>query len=233
MAEVVMIGGFASTEKQVAGTAEQLAEYLDKDVEALNFRQAREKSSAFFDGRSVITHSGGILPVEGSRPEELLAVAPVVPSSQAALLFKGWAMGRKLHQAEASEERLRDTSYYEGLRHWNANFGALPEISKFNTFEAVRKMARYGTKVTVSLMEQDGLFAYRGEELLEDIEHAMLAHVKVVSVPGEHVRFTNDPASVMAEIAAAEQIVIPGYNDFASRVARLREQRVTVPRVVW
>lgn len=208
MAERVLVGGFASTEAQVKATALEVSDYYDEDVEGMNFRMARSKDRAYFNDKKVDTHSSGMLAIEGSHPAELTALAPPVPEHQAMLIWRGWVMGRKLRQAEHAHRRIQDTSEYEMLRHFKANFGALPEISQFNAFNAARKLAQHGTKTMVGLMGQDGIFTYDSRDIIASATEAVHAGVEIAVAAGNHVRFTNFPRDVLADIAL-KQAALP------------------------
>lgn len=206
MAEIILLGGFASTNSQVNATALELSDHLNKDVQGFNFSSGRDQDPRFFDEKIIYTHSGGILAAENSHPSELTIVAPPVPEAVAALLWRGWFMGRKLRQAEESEKGFTDTSTYEALRHPGKNFGSMPEISRFNSFLSAIHHRSNGANVTMALMRSDGLFNYDTEETMDDIMQAKAHGVNVVSVTGEHVRFTNKPREVMAEIALGRSV---------------------------
>lgn len=203
MAEKLVIGGFASTKKQIQTVATTLSEHFDVDVEGLNFREALAKHQAFFDDQSIITHSGGIVPVVKSQPHNLLVIAPPIPETTTKLLWRGWLMGRKLGQAETAVKKFRDTSQYEAVRHPMTHFGRLPEISQFNTLSHAHRLGIIGVSITVALMENDGIFGYNSTELDSTDQQRPY---RLVSIPGEHVDFTNRPVELLGAISSAHSM---------------------------
>ena len=203
MAEKLVIGGFASTKKQIQTVATTLSEHLGVDVEGLNFREARAKHRAFFDGRSIITHSGGMLPISGSEPDTVIAVAPPVPESVSKLLWRGWLMGRKLNHLELAVKKYCDTSQYEALRHPKTHFGCLPEISHFNAFTSAQQLAARGVKTTIALMRKDGIFHYPDQSI-----ERQEGNYKAVVIDGEHVDFTHRPIETLGAISLAQEVYL-------------------------
>ncbi len=202
MAEKLVIGGFASTKKQIQTVAIKLSEHFDVDVEGLNFREALGKPRAFFDDQSLITHSGGMLPVAHSQPYDLIAVAPPVPERISKLLWRGWLMGRKLGQAEAAVTKFRDTSQFEALRYPQTHFGRLPEISQFNALEAAYHLGKRGVETTIVLMQNDGIFRYDHSVVHDEPSRPY----RLISLEGEHVDFTNHPAEILGSMSVASQV---------------------------
>lgn len=204
MAEKLVIGGFASTKKQIQTVANILSEHLDADVEGLNFREARAKCRAFFDGRNIITHSGGMVTIAHSEPHSVLAIAPPVPEFVSKLLWRGWLMGRKLNHLEVAVKKYCDTSQYEALRHPKTHFGCLPEISHFNAFTSAQQLAAQGVKTTIALMKKDGIFHYP-----DQFDENPGGSYQTVVIDGEHVDFTNHPIETLGAISLAQEVYFP------------------------
>lgn len=207
MKQKIVVGGFASDTKQIEHVALVMSEHYDEDVIGLNFRKAMQTSRAFFDDCDVITHSAGMLAVMGSIPERLTAIAPPVPESIYKLMWRGFVLGRKfsLH----SENQLKEqegNAVEELLRHARANFSALPTISHFDAFQDARWYQTHNVPTTVALMENDGLFRLQTPVVQAAMAHARRMNVRIVTTPGEHVRFTHDPVGVLSSIALSESM---------------------------
>ncbi len=212
-AEVILTAGFASTKHQVERTSKRLSEYLDKDVEGINYTDALAKNRAFFDGRDfIITHSGGINALDrpGIRADQIIAIAPPVPQSMTELIVRGF---HKLRQCEGQfEAGFRQSSAYEGCRHLARSVKQIHELSRVSCFTLAQRLASNGSDITIAMMSDDGLFDYHTPHA-EDDWFDIGGRVHVKEIAGDHLRFTNEPIAVMRDIALASTLMVPRFVD--------------------
>lgn len=208
MKQKVVVGGFASDKKQIEKVSLTLSEHFDEDVIGLNFREARQTRRAFFDGRDVITHSAGMMAILGSIPKSVIAVAPPIPEPLYKLLWRGAVLGRKLRLGSRNDGEPSSSCLDELVHHARSNFGALPDISSFDALQEARWYQFHNVPTTVVLMNNDSLFRLHTPAICEAVERAQRMNVRVVTSPGEHVRFTHDPVGVLGSMAVAESMAI-------------------------
>lgn len=97
MAEVTLIGGFASTRRQYETYSKLVESRTGRSVKGYGFHEAAEHLEQLaeeMDRRDVITHSGGLLIARdalclGAQPRSIRAIAPSIPSQVRTLVPRG------------------------------------------------------------------------------------------------------------------------------------------------
>lgn len=206
----VVVGGFASDRRQLDTVSRKLSEYYDEDVKGMIFREARqnlERLADFISEKDVIAHSAADVLVDialreyGVKPASITAIAPPIPEKIRHLLTRGFRMGSAVTRNSVTRPyaSLRD----ELLIHAKANFGALPLISRFNALDAARWDADHDIDTTVVVMSQDTLFPS-----VQYADSVVGRSERVISLHGDHNRFSHEPVQVMSEIALARTMKI-------------------------
>jgi len=215
MAEVIVIGGFGSSPEQMNNIAHRIGEQLGRAALGINFRSAVrniERTADLIHGRTVITHSGGAKPVVdsfehyGAEPGRLIAVAPPVPEQIRKLLWRGAMIGRGIGETEQEQLEEKFTATEELVHHPIANFGRIYGLGHFAAIAEIARMRQGGIPATVGLMSHDGLFDMSTAPVEHSIARARQIGVNVVNIFGRHCRFSADPAGVMQEIGALNQV---------------------------
>lgn len=206
----VVVGGFASDRRQIDTVSRQLSEYYDEDVIGINFREARqnpERLAHFISEKEVITHSAGFVAVQNvlrewsSKPLSITAIAPPIPEGIGYLIWRGFRMGSAAKVLPDGVSSRLGSAKKELLYHAKANFGALPLISRFNALDAALWDKDHDIDTTVAVMSQDKLFPS-----FQYADEVLGRNLKVVSLHGEHLRFSYEPVQVLTEIALVESM---------------------------
>lgn len=215
MAEVIVVGGFGSSPEQMKSIAHRIGEHLGRAACGINFRMAttnRERLADTIHGSTVITHSGGVKAVvdsfehHGAHPDRLIAIAPPVPEQVRKLLWRGALIQLGVKQAVQGQLVEKFTATDELIHHPMANFGRIPALGHFSAIAEITRMQQGGTEATVALMNQDGLFNMQTSPVERSIDRARRMGVEIVNVYGRHCRFSHDPAGVLQEISALNQV---------------------------
>lgn len=204
----VVVGGFASDRRQIDTVSRKLSEYYNEDVIGISFRDARqdpERLADFISEQDVITHSAGYVPTDstirefGVRPRSLTVIAAPIPEKMRHLVTRGFRMGSAVTRNSVTRPyaSLRD----ELLFHARANFGALPLISRFNALDAAKWDADHDIDTTIAVMSQDTLFPP-----IQYADNVVGRTERVISLHGDHNRFSHEPVQVMSEIALAQSM---------------------------
>lgn len=206
----VVVGGFASDRRQIDSVSRQLSEYYGQDVVGINFREARqnpERLAHFISEKDVITHSAGFVAVQNvlrdwsTRPLSITAIAPPIPEGIGYLIWRGFRMGSAAKVLPDGVSSRLGSAKKELLYHAKTNFGALPLISRFNAFDAARWDEDHDIDTTMAVMSDDRLFP--SVQYADDI---VGRNARVISLHGEHLRFSYEPVQVMSEIALAQTV---------------------------
>lgn len=210
MARKVIVGGFASNERQMNRVAEHLSEFYDEDVEAMSFRAAMNepvKLEQFVRGATVFTHSAGMLAVQHTNPHEIVAIAPPVPTPVRSLILRaGYSAYDRAVQARGKKGKLTTGQAFEFGKeialHSNANLGRLGMISTFNAIEVGIAAKEAGIEADIAFMSEDRLFQ------LSDAQYrkASEAGLSLMSIHGGHEQFTLEPSEVIAEYDAIKNL---------------------------
>ena len=209
MKQKVVVGGFASDQKQIEHVALDLSEYYDEDVIGMNFRKAMQTSRAFFDGRELITHSAGFRAVWGALPERITAIAPPVPEAIHKLMWRGFVMGRKLSSHQEKPGQDADGNLLEELLHHpRTHLGVLSSISHFDALLEASWYQKHDVPTTVVFMKSDRLFRLGTQAVRDSITSARRIDVDVVTAFGDHSRFTHDPIGLLADLALSQSLAV-------------------------
>lgn len=203
MSEVVYVSGFANPKHETRKVAADIASFFDKDVEGLSLLSAMNTFPGYFEGKSMVTHSGGLLVADRAHPAEVIAVAPPVPMPLSRLIRRGIALGKEQGKQPGTDKlELTNRTEYELLCHPIANSRVLREISQFNAFDSTAKLAAHGTKVTLALMKDDGIYRYEADKLVRGAKLAAELGARVLTLEGNHVRILNDADGILSEATA-------------------------------
>lgn len=190
MAEVTLIGGFASSHERYTEYAQIVGEHRQKPTRGYGFREASthlEEIANTIDRQEVITHSGGLLVVHDAmkrfdvQPETIMAIAPSIQSQVRSLVARGLLIG--LHnpaEQEQFEQKVEtDTGRHELTDHPLFNARLIRRLGHFGSLEFLAELAANDTNVTVALMSHDGLFDNHRikPERLQFIERLSLIHI--------------------------------------------------------
>ena len=205
MSHNLLVGGFASSERQTQRVADVLAARQDEDFAAISFREAmvdRERLERMARGADVVTHSAGMLAIRGAKPESITAIAPPVPVWAPLLAARAIASG--LQFAATDTRRCADDkevakcvedAALELALHLPDNVRWLWDIAGFDALKAGVEAQEAGISTGIAFMTKDKLFQPSAHRL----QWARRLGLKVVAVSGTHEDFLQRPRSVLNE----------------------------------
>lgn len=205
MSHNLLVGGFASSERQTKRVADVLAARQDEEFAAISFREAmsdRERLERMARGADVVTHSAGMLAIRGTRPESITAIAPPVPVWAPLLAARAIASG--LEFAATDTRRCTDDkevtkciedAAVELALHLPDNLRWLWDIATFDVLKAGIAAQEEGISAGIAFMTKDKLFQPSAHRL----QWARRLGLKVVSVSGTHEDFLQRPGSILNE----------------------------------
>lgn len=197
---LLVIGGFTTGKRvlePVAATAVMLG--LANDAEVITFRKAMkypDRVHRFLREGIVLTHSAGILAVEGwMNPSRIIASNGPEPRSRLQLIG---AASRKTAQhaksvitgpERAAYAKVMSSNAAELTMHPNANLKHLGNIAEFSTFEQLTRFRQAGILSSAIVTDGDVFFPY-------DASVAPIG-VRVDTHPGSHDELLINPAPLL------------------------------------
>lgn len=205
MSHNLLVGGFASSERQVKRVADVLAARQGEEFAAISFREAmsdRDRLERMAHGADVVTHSAGMVAIQGTKPESITAIAPPVPVWAPLLAARAIASGlefaltdtRRPADSKEVAQCVSDAGRELAL-HLHGNVRELGAIATFDALKAGLAAQEAGVNTGIAFMTKDKLFQPSAHRLL----CARRLGLRVVSVSGTHEDFLQRPASVLNE----------------------------------
>lgn len=228
MSHNLLVGGFASSERQIEKVADVLAARQDEEFAAISFREAmsdRDRLERMALGAKVITHSAGMMAVRGTKPESIAAIAPPVPVRAPFLAARAIASGLEFAVADA-RRRAEDKEVVECVEdavselvlHLHGNLRWLGSIAVFDALKAGVAAEEEGIRTGIAFMTKDKLFQPHARKLL----WARRRGLRVVTISGVHEDFVQNPGRIMNE-----------YDAGAVPLAELEAEGTISPLVAW
>jgi len=219
MAEVILLGGFASTQRDYDQYAGMVEASSGRETSGYGFNGALnelETVAESIDHRDVITHSGGLLVAHdamnlGAMPRSVTAIAPSIPSQVRKLVSAGLliSLNNPVQQEQFHEKVQTASAKDEVLSNLTLSIRSVRRLGHFASFSFMESISLQGVSVKAALMSHDGLFD-NDKIPRAAIERAMRCGVEVVRVAGVHTSFTGSPVEVLERLEDA-----PGWLDGA------------------
>ncbi|HWZ65291.1 MAG TPA: hypothetical protein VNX65_00670 [Patescibacteria group bacterium] len=210
MSRVVYIGGVGngtiSLERVTAALIDS-PQFDCDDVDAFPFAYAMDHPDEVRDaalGVDAVAHSGGILPLKGTYPKEIIAFGSPLPTKIRTLLGRTVGLIAGLHLPGAGLETFRDIPAVgmcdldiitEFGLHPRRNLRRLGEVSVFNAIHLARDAVASGIPASLVYTRDDEYFKPTREQMAE-AEHG---RVRVMTLPtGVHAELVLRPAKTLA-----------------------------------
>lgn len=219
MTEMVLMGGFASSKRQIETVAADMSTHLGRDILGMPLVKALrdpESAAEVLHDREVITHSAGAYATyltmnlyPQCRPESVTFVAAPVPTSRTLLLRRSPLVATNLaleslrHPATMRQNVLNAGKVVDELLRFHRDYyGAFTPISQFDSFEAAYELGKGGTAVEQVFMEHDELFPFTAdiEARVESLE--LSAHV----MKGQHADLLISPSRFLKKFEQKRKI---------------------------
>lgn len=212
MTKVVYIGGFANGKRSISRVASALEKTYQQEVRAFTFSQAMDNPKAVANAvrdAHVITHSAGMLALEGATPSKITAFDAPLQSRRRHLLRRTGpkvihmytqGIGIKSPEDKRAVASYGRSAVAELAMHPRGNFGRLGEILHFDAFEAAARWQSSG--VPTSLVYFGGDEYYQPSTDREEVARA--AGVSVIRLAGGiHDELVIRPEQTLAALQAA------------------------------
>lgn len=206
MTRKIIVGGFASEQRQMDRVARSFSEFYDEDVEGVSFRSAMNNPLALDElvrGGTVFTHSAGMVAIKDTMPREIIAVAPPVPTSVTRLIARS-ARGAHDLARESFSQPLKQQLTLAGrgaelglevFWHPRAHLGRLGVISTFDAIERGIAAQSAGIETDIAFMDHDQLFQLSNGNRIR----AANAGLSVLTLHGGHEKLLFEPDELIAE----------------------------------
>ncbi len=204
----VVVGGFASSERQISDVALALATHCDQEFCGISFRRAmnnRGELERLVRRAKVWTHSAGMMAICGTSPAEITAFAPPVPTSLHALIAKATQSGWDLvgSQLIAHGDYRGAGACIKGFTtelggHLYDNMRHLGQIALHDALKTGVAAREAGIATGMAFMQDDRLF----RPGVDAQEMARRGGVTVVVIPGHHETFVRLPVETAVEYEA-------------------------------
>lgn len=172
MSQAIYIGGFSGGRKSAERVQEALGTYYE-DVEAYTFAEAMNRLAEVKKAskkKPVITHSAGLLALEGASPSEVVAFGAPLPRGRIALLGASARKQAQMHIDARSMPNLVRAIRFDiesgielavptrdrGRTHWKHFLNG--SISRFDAIEAGRELQHEGCEVSLTYGTRDLFF---------------------------------------------------------------------------
>jgi len=197
MSHNVIVGGFASSERQMEVVASALATYYDEEFDGISFREAmgdKERIGSLARDANFYTHSAGMIAIRHTSPDAIIAVAPPLPVLPHNLVACTIASALEFTAnsvlcGELGDRACIHDTIYELIGHMYGNMKWLGHIAAFDSIQAGIAAQEAGITTSLAFMERDRLFQPRPEELVRARESGVYA----VILPGAHEQLISAP----------------------------------------
>lgn len=161
--------------------------------------KARQQFTEVVKDALVVTHSAGLVLLDGTAPQEIIAVAPPFPARAFRVLFRTMHKSYSLLtsiKGDAIRKKAvytyqRQTAREVALGAWQV-ITLLPTIGRF---DAVRnQLTHKGVKITIGYMSNEKLPYVPTSAVLQ---RAAERGVTIIKIPGEHDELIIDPTTVL------------------------------------
>lgn len=204
MSRALLIGGFSANHEMLEPTREAIAEHLNfEDVDVMTLRQARQDPDEVrkqAKGIEVVTLSGGMGAVDGTRPIAVHGFGSPLPASRGALLARTAKKQRIMHSETPEKawwfERL---STGEIVRHRIFHYQELGRISGTNSIDIAAGFEAQGVDTTLVYCRNDAYFWPSAN----DVSNADKNGVSIIYLPGQHDAPIIDADATMRAYAQA------------------------------
>jgi len=209
MNKILYIGGVASNPRQIDAVVQVLSSHYNTGVVGMSFSEAQKDRALvarLANDCLVITHSAGILMLRSCTPKEVIAIAPPMPVSIPALLFRGvpntFSLIRSAHESHERRQKITQhfvSTFGEHVVRPLYNSIQLGQISRFNIAEEAVTMVANGVKVTLGFMQDERLFLRSATHPHVDVakEYGVVVYDNII---GHHDEFLLFPLDVLAQI---------------------------------
>ena len=209
MRKILYIGGVGSDTYLVKGVVDALESYFQANVIGLSFSEAsrnRARIARLAPDALVVTHSAGMVLLKDSTPQEVIAIAPPMPSIPSLLIWRSlqktialFASGREAPDRPQKLFAYHLHSMIEHLRRPYGNSMFLKEIAVFDAAKNAVELTKAGAKVTLGFMENDRLFPHSAGH--PHMELARQEGVQILdAILGHHDEFVLYPLEVLAQL---------------------------------
>lgn len=207
MTRAVYIGGFGNGRASAEGVGEALATtWRYEDVTSMTFAHAMDNPQEVdraTKGVDVLTHSAGILALEGTNPNEIISVGAPLPTNVSGLLVNtGVKTAKMLGHARTSPEASEAVKGYmlsttrELARHPWSNLRHLRQIAKTNAIHLAASAQGAGIPTWLYYNEMDGYFRPTAEQR----SFASWLGIALNLIPGQHDELPLYPLSTLDAI---------------------------------
>lgn len=204
----VYIGGFGNGRKVAEGVGNALTDVGGhSDAEVFTYAYAMDNPDEVARaaaGAKLYSHSAGLGAAKDTRPSEIFAVAPPLPTSAKGLMLKsGLKSARMAKHSLVGSEELRAVSKYnasavaELARHPVGNLKHLREIARTNSIDLALSAKEAGILTTLYFMDRDD-FGFVPNE--EQRSFANVLGIELHMLEGRHDQLPLYPANALEQI---------------------------------
>ncbi len=205
MRHKVIVGGFASSERQIKRVAEELSVYYDEDVDGFSLRQAMDspvRLDQHLRGSTVITHSAGFEAIRHTTPSEIIGITPPLATPTWQLIARAAWSGIELLSKQSRRHELFDAvnsciqeNAKEFIEYPYGHLKHLRRISQCDAFDVALAASEAGIDTNIAFMNHDRLFPPNELKIFK----ARVMGLRAVVLSGGHEEFMLQPAGTMDE----------------------------------
>ncbi len=207
MKRVVYIGGFGCGEWGAARVASALNVYYEQ-VDTFTFYRAMNNPDRVRDavqGVDVVTHSAGMIAIEGTSPRRIIAFGAPLPMQMHNFAKKTVHKRYRMHTQNAGilspqdvpiVRKFETSSLAELASHPIGNLGQIRRISRFDAVDTAITAKQKNIPTSLVYTEGDEFFylSERNETV------ASAAGVTIIRLPGVHDELILRPAETLRQI---------------------------------
>lgn len=209
----VVIGGILQGESAVEGVAEALENTNYKKAEPFTFSYALKNPDFIFKAMvkaDAFTMSSGIIPVQGTLPEAIVAFGAPVPTGKARLIGRSVVKATHMHmpgRGIKSSSDVKAVARYDrsaiaefGAHPWLNTLGSLGQISRFNSVNMAKVAVHSEIPTDLVYGQNDDYFQLTYEQITEAINNGVGYSV----IPGEHDELALRPTQTLERYFASK-----------------------------
>jgi hypothetical protein len=209
MAHMIFIGGFGSHSSQIASVAQSLSDHYNQEVVGVSFSEAQKnltQVATLARDSIIITHASGMMLLDDMTPQEVIAIAPSLPSTIPITIWRGIKKTASLLKSTSqSNDRSKKVHFYhlrtakEFITRPQYNIGQVGDMCRFNPAEAAVKMINRGAKVTLGFMDHDLLYPQSARHVHVDMARRHGAEIHE-DIKGHHDEFLLYPLKILEQL---------------------------------